>query len=765
MKIFHSPLRHLCAAVWAAGLAGWLPSLAWGETVAEIRITGNERVEEEIIRREIQVQVGAEVDEAQVSEDLKRLHKLKFFKDIRVEIETVEGGVTLLYRVTEKPLVKDHKIEGYDNVGKEKIEEILKIKDRTFLDMEVLKRDLEAIKKLYEQEGYYLAEVYYELEPKPPNQVTVVYRVNEADKVQVRRITFIGNETFSGGELAEAMDTKVTDAFSWATEKGRYQKEIFLDDAEKVKAYYLNNGFIQVQVLDPIAQLSANRKWITLSMVVKEGERYKIGRVRFSGDLLFTEDELDDATFTEPDLYFSRDQVSKDIFAITEKYGDLGYAFAEVEPVTDIRPETREVDIDFRIRKGNKVYFRRINVTGNTTTRDKVIRREMKVAEGDLYSITGLRKSREKVYRLGYFEEVDFQTQRLPGMNYIDLDVNIKEGSTGTLQVTGGYSTFEGPIFMVQVQQANLLGYGHQLSLSGSRSRRSTLFSFDYLNPYFLDTDWSVGFQAFRTQSRSFRGFVIERTGGQVRFGYLIEEFTRLFWTYEYKVSRVSEIPLTPFPFDGATSSLELSVRRNTRNHPFDPSSGSSQSIGAQFSGDAIGSDFDFVKYEGTSTWYAPLPLRVVFSTRWKGSYLQQVGDDAVPFFERYFAGGLGSVRGYNFQSLTPTLFVRGDSSRPGDASRLSEVAIGGNKEVVINNELVFPLIPPAGLKWVLFYDAGNVFKEGSFVDPGKLRQGWGFGIRWFSPIGPLRFEWGFPVNRGPNEQSPVFEFFIGSLF
>ncbi|MBI2891393.1 MAG: outer membrane protein assembly factor BamA [Nitrospirae bacterium] len=754
-----------------AGLAALCLILGGGEAaaaepLAEVRVDGTERVEKEILLREIRSKPGEDLSEETVSEDLKRLYKLKYFDSVRAEVSDEGGGPVLTFRVKEKPLIKDHRVTGSSKVSKEKIDEVLKIKDRTFLDFEVVRRDVEAIKKLYEQEGYYLAEVVYELDHIPArNQVSVIYKALEGVKVQVRRINFVGNTTFPDEDLIVAMETKVASAFSWATDEGRYQKEIFQDDVEKVKAFYLNNGFIKVQVLDPIAQLSKNRRWIYLSMVVKEGPRYRIGRISFAGDLLFTPQELEAATETKPDLYFSRDRVSKDIFAITEKYGDLGYAFAEVEPITDVRDDDLKVDIEYRIKKGNKVYFNRINIVGNTTTRDKVVRREMKVAEGDLYSISRLRRSREKVYRLGFFEEVDFQSRRIPGMDLLDLDVKVKEGSTGTLQVTGGYSTFEGPIFMIQVQQANLLGYGHQLSTSASFGKRSKLFFFDYLNPYFLDSDWSLGFQAFRTQTRSFRGFVIQNTGGQVRLGYLIEEFTRLFAAYEYKISEVSDIPRTPFPFDGATSSVELSVRRSTKNHPFDPSGGSVQRLGAQTASRLLGSDFDFVKYDASSTWYVPVFLKIVFSTRLAGAYLQRVGEDPVPFFERFFAGGLGSVRGYNSQSLTPVQFVQGDREYPGDPSRRSEVAIGGNKLALINNEMVFPLIPPAGLKWVLFYDLGNVFEEGDVVDPLKFRQGWGFGIRWFSPIGPLRFEWGFPINRKRDEPSPVFEFFIGSIF
>lgn len=737
---------------------------AFALPVSEIRFEGNERVEKEILQREIQSKTGAELDEKTVSEDLKRLYKLKYFKDIRVLIDEAEGRVILTFKIVEKPLVKEHKIVGNSKVTKEKIDETIKIKDRTFLDMEILKRDLEAIKKLYEQEGYYLAEVLYELEFKPTNQVVVHYKVTEGDKVQVRRINFVGNVTFTDDELKEAAETKESDAFSWATDKGRYQKDIFLDDVEKVKAFYLNNGFIQVQVLDPVAQLSKNRKWIYVSMAVKEGERFRIGSVTFAGDLEFPEKELDEAANTESGNYFSRDLVSKDIYTVTEKYGDLGYAFAEVEPLTDIREDKREVDINFRIRKGNKVYFRRINVVGNTTSRDKVVRRELKVAEGDLYSISRLRDSREKIYRLGFFEEVDFQTRRVVGMDLLDVDVKVKEGSTGALQLTGGYSTFEGFIFMAQIQQANLLGYGHQLSISGSFSKRSQIFSFDYLDPYFLDTNWSLGFQAFRTQTRSYRGFVIDNTGGQVRAGYLVGENTRLFWTYEFKSSEVSE-RRTRFPYKGLSSSGELSIRRNTRNHPFDPSSGSLNSASMQLAHEAIGSDFTFAKYEGSSSWYFPLLFKIVYSTRLRGAYLQQIGSVPPPYFERFFAGGLGSVRGYNSLSLTPTAIVCGDEEFQSDCSRRAEVALGGNKEAVFNNELIFPLIPPAGLKWVVFYDIGNVFQESDFVNPRKLRHGWGFGIRWFSPIGPLRFEWGFPIRKRADEPTPVFEFFIGSLF
>ncbi|MFO7155165.1 MAG: outer membrane protein assembly factor BamA [Pseudomonadota bacterium] len=753
------------------------------ERVVRIEVEGARRAEPEAIRDAMRTRAGDILDLDRVREDIRRIFALGFFSDVRIEARRTAEGLVLLVVVTEKPAIHSVRIEGNESISTSDLEEDLDIRPYQVFDRAALKRNAAKIAQKYVEKGFFLVSVDYRVEERPDNQVAVIFEVQENSKVRVQRIEFVGNEKVGDEELKAAMFTKEGNYLSFLTGAGIYREEVFERDLHAISGVYYDQGYINVRVDRPTVEISPDMQSISITIPVEEGEQYSIGQLAFSGDILTTEEDLLQLLTVKEGEIFSRSRLQEDIQRITRLYHDEAYAYVNIAPLTRVHPETRRVDITFDIDKGKKVRWERIEIEGNDKTRDKVIRRELRIYEGDYYSGTALERSKARVTALGYFEPdpmtgmVEIETRKGSSDEWIVAVVRVKERPTGTVQVGAGFSSIESFIGTVQISQTNFFGWGQSVQLQAQISSLRQFIQLQVVEPYFLDTRWTASVNFYRTEL-DYGGFRRNATGGDLTFGHPIPLFDdddlRLFLTLTAENvdvlaggSLVGSVPLHGRFFSGFASSARLTLNWDRRNNRLFPSRGFVQSASVERTLPSPLSEIDYTRYTGVTRWYFSLPLRLVL--KFQGTIGYIAGDD-VPISELYFVGGINSVRGYTLRTISPTVPVAVSGTDP-QASTF-RFQVGGNKQLVFNTELEFPIFERLGVRGVLFYDMGNAFGvDENFFEfkekdlPLGMFHSVGFGIRWFSPLGPLRFEWGIPLTRRPEDEGILFEFTIGNSF
>ncbi len=740
--------------------------------LADVRIEGNRRVESDAVLRELKTKKGEPVDRQKVADDIRTIYKMGFFEDVEVRLLTAKeagtAGPVVVFRVTEKPAVHAVKYQGMDNLSHDDIKDVVEVKPYTTLDMTAVENTARAIEKKYVEKGYYLARVKPDIRPvKGEDSVDVVFVVDEHAKVMVKTIRFVGNDHISGDTLRGAIETREGGWISFVTGTGTYKKDAFDRDLIRVASVYYDEGYINVKVGRPVVTLSPDKRYLFITIPVTEGEQYHVGKVDMSGDLLGKKAQLMKSLNIRSGALFRRSNLAKDIFGITDEYRDRGYAYVNVVPLTNVHPKKKTIDITLDVDKGEKVYIGRIEITGNTQTRDKVIRREMRISEGDLFSGTRIKLSKKRINALGYFSNVDIQTKPAKRKDRIDLVVDVKERATGTFQVGAGYSSGQGLLITAQISHDNLFGRGQSVSLQWQSSSLQTIFQLNFVEPYFFDTPWTFAFGAFNTRAQ-YNSFISHTTGGNVTWGYRLVDNLHLFLTYtlEDVSEEFNRIIPAGFATGGRTSSVKATITYDTRDNRLFPTRGTYQTFSAEYAAPWLGSQNDYTRLSLTSRFYYPLVLGIVARLQIQ---LGEITGPKFPLSERYYLGGVYDLRGYVLRSISPTVQFP-TSGDPGAAT--SAFQIGGNKQAVANFEFEFPLLPPIGLRGVVFYDVGNAWSDNEqwFQDrqtnlPLGMYHDVGFGVRWFSPIGPLRFEWGIPLTRRPQDETIHFEFTVGNFF
>jgi outer membrane protein insertion porin family len=657
--------------------------------------------------------------------------------------------------------------------------------------------------RVYEDKGYFLARVTPKIEPVAEGEtVRLNFEIEENEKVKVKRITFLGNRSLKDGQIKEVMQTKEGGFFSFISGSGAYKQDAFDRDIQLISYRYFNEGYVQVRVDRPQVYVTPDKRGIYITVRVEEGDRFKVGKVDFAGDILFDRDELFAATeinkASNGTNWYVHDTLLKDLKTLQAKYGDLGYAYANVIPRTQVRERDKEIDITFEIDKGNKVYFNRFMVVGNSKTRDKVVRRELTIHEGELYNETRKRESMDNVKRLGYFEDVQFNSSTPPeNSDLMNLDIVVKERNTGTIQVGAGYSTYSQFIFNGQVNQINLLGRGQKLGVSFDYASNQSLFNLNFTEPYLYDTKWSLGFDAYKSR-RVLQEYADNRAGGAVRVGHPLAKYLNGSVRYKLEATEIDPDPVygdtslypaptadTPNPpgnANGWTSSVTFGLDYDKRDDRFSPTNGLFTSGSIEYAG--LGGDKRFTKGIFFTRYYRKVFWDIVLRNNLTYGFIRANDPGAVPpFNELFLLGGANTLRGFDWYSVgkrrfsnvryqcliavTPGVNCPPRFSGALDPSAQSTIdaanlPFGGTQELVYNFEFEFPLIGEAGIKGVLFYDIGDADDELSFAD---FRQDVGFGFRWFSPIGPLRFEWGFPLARRSYDPAVSFQFAIGTPF
>ena len=732
------------------------------QKVVDVVIQGNQRIDVEAIKAHVSTRAGEFLRPDTLSKDLRSLYDMGYFYDVRIETEDVPGGVKVIFGVEERPAIKEIRISGNSNIDTPQLSDAVGIKPYSILNFRKLREAVAHLKDLYRQKGYYNAEVSYKTEEAPERQAVLVFNIVEGEKVMIEKIDFTGNEAVGDGKLRGLMATKEKGILSWFTGSGILKEDVLETDLSKVAAFYYNRGYIKAQVGKP--DIKREGRWMTITIPVSEGPQYRLGKVCLAGDLVRPQEELYKLLRIPQEEIYNREVIRKDILALTDVYADEGFAFADIVPKIDIREEERKVDLTFDISKGSKVYFERIVVTGNIKTRDKVIRRELRVYEGELFSGTGLRTSNTLLQRLQYFEDVTMNTSRGSADNLMNLEVKVKERPTGVFSIGAGYSSVEKLIAMAEIRQDNLFGRGQRLALRAHVGAISRQYSLSFTEPYLLDTRVSAGFDAYNWDLE-YIDYTKKTMGGGIRFAYPLSDWTTVGVSYRYDDSNVSldnestaSAILRDLKGATVTSAVSSYLRRDSRNRIFDPSEGSVNEISVEFAG--VGGDSNFARFIASSGWYYPLFWDLTFFARGKAGYIEQIGDGlhALPLYERFYLGGMNSVRGFQYYTISPR-------TPEGEY-------VGGDKMLLFNFELQFPLVRDAGLMGVFFYDAGNAFglPSGTAGTNGAfslfdLRDSAGGGVRWFSPIGPLRIEWAKNLHPQPGEDSSNWEFAIGQQF
>lgn len=767
-----------------------LPVLADGERVAGVYVVGAHRIEKSAILNAVSTKPGDILSAEKVDQDIRSIYKLGHFQNVTADSNPAENGaIDLIFVVTEKPILRELVIEGNKEITTEKLKEGIPLKVNNVFTQADLDKTVKKLKKQYADEGYYLAEITPKVETVSSGDVKVTLKAKEGDKILIKEIRFDGNKVFSTKKLRGLMETKEKWLFSWLTGAGTYKEDVLKNDANLVADFYFNNGYINVKVGEPKVKLLPDKSGLIVTIGITEGDQYRAGTLDFKGDLLnYTQDQLRAKLELKPGEIFNRSLLRNDVMMLTDLYGDQGYAFANITPVTKIDADKKIIDITFDIEKGEKVYINRINITGNSKTRDKVVRRELKLAEGDLYSATGLKKSKQNLMNTGYFEEATLATVPGGADNRLNVNVGVKEKSTGTFSIGAGYSSIDGVIGQGSVQQSNFLGLGLKANASVAIGARSQTYSLGITDPYFLDTKWTLGSDLYRTE-RQYPNFTSRVTGADIKGGYPLSDELSTFWIYKFETNKIVGLDekynlntgtdgTTPDYRDrevtnSTTGSLTGSLNWNSTDYRLDPTTGWVSSISAESAG--LGGSNRFVRFIGSSNWFHPLVGSMVFSLRGTLGYLDEIRP--VPRDERFNLGGIGTLRGFSPRTVGPVLTVLGDDTSTGHhvVTANGHNYIGGDTEAIINAEVTFPLIKEAGLKGVAFFDFGN-----SFGIPGVISQtaripayqsnplaSYGGGIRWNSPIGPLRLEYGIPVNPRPgiDKAGGRIEFSIGSLF
>ena len=728
------------------------------EVIHKITILGNVKVEEGVIRGALKSREGGPFSADRVREDLRSVFGLDYFSDVQVDIKTTPKGRDIIFIVMEKPSIKEILITGNQKVKLDDIKEKVTLIPRSIFNLEKVKENGEQIRKLYFSKGYYGVKVEHKVDSLETNEAVVTFQIEEGVKGHIKKITFKGNKKIKSSDLKKIIQTKQRNIFSIITKTGLLDEDILKNDIQLLTAYYIDHGYLNVKIPEPKIDFR-DPKRIRAEIEISEGPQYRIGEIDFKGDVLTTREDLFRSIQIKRNHIYSTSAIRKDIHGLTEKFSNQGYANVEVTPATSTDEKNLLVHLTFEIEKKKQVSFEKIQIVGNTKTRDKVIRRELQVAEGELYSATGLSKSRDRLKRAGYFKEAELTTSRGTTEEKTNLEIKVEEAPTGALSFGIGYSSIENVVGSASISDRNLFGLGYHGLLRFRLGAETRDLRLSFTDPYFLGYNFSAGIDLYN-ENREFDTYSYNILGGTLRAGKELTEKLRGDVTYKLERIKVSNLRSDASRFireqEGhkLTSALSLSLTMDTRNDYYNPTKGARHSITFTNAGGILGGDNYFVKGLAETSWYFPFPLKTVLNLRAKAGFVEPYGGRKVPIYEKFFVGGLYTVRGFEYGMAGPV-----------DQDREPR---GSNKMVALNTELTIPLSSEIGLRAALFFDIGKGWgaESGEGINRNRgIKMGAGPGIRWFSPFGPIHIDLGFNLNPKPGEKSKVFEFTAGTVY
>ncbi len=735
-------------------------------TVKDIRVEGVQRTDAGTVFSYLPIKVGDRVDDEKASEAVKALYATGFFRDVRLE---VEDGV-LVVIVQERPTISQIDIVGTKEFEKDTLKKALKdigIAESRIFDRSALERAEQEFKRQYINRGYYAMKVTTTATPQERNRVAINFTVEEGDVAKIANINIVGASAFPEKALITEMQLSTPGWLTWYTKNDQYSKQKLQADLETLRSYYTNRGYLEFAVESTQVSITPNKEDIYITVNITEGPRYTFSDVRLAGELLLPEAELRRLITVKPGDVYSREKLTQSAKAISDRLGSDGYAFTNVNAVPEVDRANRTAAFTFFVDPGRRVYIRKINISGNAKTRDEVIRREVRQLEGAWYDATRIDRSKVRIVRLNYFEDVNIETPAVPGSpDQVDLDITVTEKSTGNLLAGVGYSTAEGVVLSGSVSQNNVLGTGNSLSASVSTSKVNRTVAVTFVEPYWTADGVSRSIEVYDKNvdpsSLPIAQYSSTTYGGAIGFGIPVTETDTINVGGRFEHTTLQIFANSPpayadfvRKFGTVTNTYIGTVgwARDTRDSTLFPTKGVLQSAYSEL-GLPVGS-LQYYKANYLVQWFTPLPLSSVLMLRADLGYGGGLRDKTLPFFKAYYGGGVGSVRGYETSSLGPQ-----------DALGNT---IGGRRKIVGNAELFFPLpgtkAGDQSVRLSLFVDAGQIYDSGFQPALESFRYSTGLGLAWNSPVGPLKFSYGVPINKKIGDKVEHFQFQVGTVF
>ncbi|ARO87259.1 outer membrane protein assembly factor BamA [Nitrosospira lacus] len=735
--------------------------------VKDIRVEGIQRTEAGTVFSYLPVKVGDTLDDEKAATAIKTLYATGFFKDVRLESD---NGV-LLVVVEERPAIAQITIVGAKEFEKDKLKEGLKqagLAESRIFDRSMLEKAEQELKQQYLSRGKYGVKITTTTTPLDRNRVGINFQVDEGKTAKIRKINIVGNKNFKEKELLNAIVLRTPGLLTWFTKEDQYSKQKLGADLESLRSFYLNRGYLEFNIESTQVSITADMQDIYITINIVEGNKYTVSEIKLAGEMLLPEAELRKLIKLAPGDVFAREKLTESIKLITDRLGDDGYAFANVNASPQLEQEKHEVAFTFFIDPGRRVYVRRINITGNNRTRDEVIRREMRQFEGGWYSTSKINQSKLRVDRLNYFNAVNIETPAVPNAtDQIDVNVEVKEKATGAVMFGAGYSNMEGLILSGSVAQDNIFGTGKFVNLMVNTGSVNKTYSLSYTDPYFTRHGITGGFDIYKrvlnTRSlSSVSTFNTDTTGAGLRFGIPLNENDSIMTGLGIENTKLDLGPNSPqrnidfvqkFGSSTINIPLTLSWRRDGRDSAIWTTSGTTQRVFAETG--LPGGDLTYYKLDYQLRWYYPLTNIFTLMLNGELGYGDGYNGKDLPFFKNFFAGGNTSVRGYNISSLGPR-----------DASNRT---LGGNKRVVGSIEILFPMPGmrnDRSVRLSAFLDGGTVFGPGGTrPELEGMRYSTGIAVTWISPMGPLKVSVAQPINNNPGDNLQRFQFQFGQQF
>lgn len=731
--------------------------------VTDIRVEGLERISPGTVFNYLPIKVGDTVDTDDTVNAVKALFKTGFFSDVRME----RDGTVLVVYVKERAAISSIKITGNKDLETDKLLEGLKdigLAEGRVFDRSLLDKVEQELRRQYFSRGKYAVKIETTITPLERNRVGILIDISEGEAARIKQINIVGNHTFTDKELRKGFTLDTPSFLSFITKNDQYSKQKLSADLEILRSYYLDRGYLNFNILSTQVSITPDKKDIYITINISEGNQFRIKEVTLSGELVLKPEELFPLVKINPDDVFSRKRVTEAVDRISAKLGDQGYAFANVNTVPDVNESERLVNLAFIVDPGKRVYVRRVNVKGNITTRDEVLRREMRQMEAGWFSAEKVERSRTRLQRLGFFEDVNVETPAVPGTtDQVDVNYSVTETSSGNITAGAGYSQTSGILFNASVSQDNFLGSGKRVSFAFNNSKVTTIYNFYYTDPYYTINGISRGFGLFYKKTdadqANISSYTTDTYGANVNYGIPINEFDTIRVSPEFenlKLKETSESPNEVIDFidrhgnDYNTVKLTGSWAHDTRNKALFADDGGLQSLSVETA--VPGSGLQYYKLGYDQRRYVPLTKDLTLSMHAQLGYGDGYGDyDNLPFFENYFAGGVRSVRGFEDNTLGP----KDSRGNP----------IGGSLQVVGGAEILFPIPFVEGTKSFrlgTFFDIGNVYSDVSNFDATELRYSVGVSSLWISPLGPLAISLGIPLNDKSGDNVQNFQFTVG---
>ena len=746
------------------------PALAFEPfVVKDIRVEGIQRTEAGTVFSYLPVKVGERFSEDKAAQALKALFATGFFKDVRLEVE----NDVIVVLVDERPAISQIDFVGIKEFEKDALKKGLKevgLAESRIFDRAVLERAEQELKRQYLAKGLYGVQITTTVTPLERNRVGVNFNVIEGDAAKIRQISIIGNKVFKEKELLELFTLTTPGWMTWYSKSDQYSKQKLSADIEALRSYYLNRGYLDFSIDSTQVSITPDKKDIYITLSITEGEKYSISDVKLAGTMAVPEAELQPLLKVKAGDTFSRDSITASTKALTDRLGNEGYAFANVNAAPEVDKVKREVAFTFFVDPGRRVYVRKINFAGNARTRDEVLRREMRQMEGAWYDGAAINRSKVRLDRLGYFEDVSIETPAVPGStDQVDANFTVKERATGNLMLGAGFSSAEKVILSASISQQNLFGTGNAMTLQMNTGRINRTIALSFTNPYWTVDGVSIGWDVYQRNvdptSLSVATYKSSSIGAGVRFGYPIAEDDRINFGLAIDQTKISVYDTSPAPYISFVNSFGDTARslvatagwaRDRRDSFLYPTSGVYQRASLEVATPVLDLRYARASYQHQH-WF-PFGGGHALMLNGDVGYAHGYDGKELPFYKNFYAGGIGSVRGYQQSTLGPRYLDANNYSR----------ALGGNRRAVANAEYYFPM-PGQGkeksMRLSVFADAGYVWGPDDKVQASDLRYSAGLAFSWSSPVGPLKFSLGQALKKKDGDKTQKFQFQLGTVF